>query len=111
MAKQISRKEIYVLSDEMTALGLKLAGIGNTIHIDNPTDATEYLVALAKDEAVAIIIVTENISHVNSELITKISAKPWPVIVEIPGPDGSTKKKMSSIQELVKSALGVDFEL
>ena len=111
MSTQISKNKIYVLSDEMTALGLKLSGIGNTIQIDNPTDAGKYLVTLAKDERVAIIIVTENIASANSELIIKISTKPWPVIVEIPGPEGLKKKKESAIQSLVKNALGVDFEI
>ncbi len=106
----VTREKIYVLADEMTGLGLKLAGIGNIIELSDERTGQEELIKLANDESVAIVIITEKFAELNRSIINKITLKPWPVIVEIEGPEGKMEMETNTLKELIRSAIGIEVE-
>ena len=54
---------------------------------------------------------TEKIGEENRELLGRISKKPWPVVVEIPGPEGKIERESSNLKELVRQALGIEIDI
>jgi len=107
----VQRTKIVTLTDEITALGLKLAGIGEVSSIKDGETGTAELTAYANDPDIAVLIITEDIGDKNRVIINRITQKPWPVIVEIPGPDGKKVRESSTLKELVKRALGIEMEI
>ena len=51
------------------------------------------------------------IGEENRELLGRISKKPWPVVVEIPGPEGKIERESSNLKELVRQALGIEIDI
>lgn len=107
----VTREKIYVLADEMTGLGLKLAGIGNVIELKDGNTGYDELIKLANDESVAIVVITQKYAELNRAIINKITLKPWPVIVEIEGPEGKIKMETNTLKELIRSAIGMEIDL
>ena len=105
------RHKIATVTDDITALGMRLSGIGEVTAVKEGEKASEYITQYANDPSVAVIILTEEIGEQNRALINKITLRPWPVIVEIPGPEGKMAKESSSIKELVKRALGIEMDI
>lgn len=107
----LGRRKIVSVTDEMTALGLKLAGIGEVNSIKEDESASNLISNYASDQEVAVLIVTEAIGQENRTLLNRITQRPWPVIVEIPGPEGKMDRESSTLKELVKRALGIEMDI
>lgn len=105
------RYKIATVTDDLTALGMRLSGIGEVTAIKDDESASSTISEYANDASIAVIIITERIADENRALINKITLRPWPVIVEIPGPEGKIEKESSSIKELVKRALGIEMDI
>ena len=105
------RYKIATVTDDITALGMRLAGIGEVTTIKEGESASGAISDYANDASIAVIIITEDIAEENRILINKITLRPWPVIVGIPGPGGKLDKESSSIKELVKRALGIEMDI
>lgn len=105
------RTVIATVTDDITALGMKLAGIGKIAAVKDGETGAEYLTKFAGDPSIAVLIVTEKIGELNRALCNRISQRPWPVIVEIPGPEGKIDKESSSLKDLVKRALGIEMDI
>ena len=105
------RYKIATVTDDITALGMRLSGIGEVTTIKDGESASSAISDYANDGSIAVIIITEVIAEENRLLINKITLRPWPVIVEIPGPEGKLEKESSSIKELVKRALGIEMDI
>ncbi len=115
MSTRVERSHIVGLTDEMTALGLKLAGIKRIYPIrDDETNvetSRDLLVKLIADESVAVLIITEKYADMNRAILDRAALRPWPVIVEIPGPEGKIQRETSTLKTLVKNALGIELDL
>ena len=105
------RTVIATVTDDITALGMKLAGIGKIAAVKEEETGANYITKFASDPSVAVLIITEKIGELNRPLINRISQRPWPVVVEIPGPEGKIEKESSSLKDLVKRALGIEMDI
>ncbi|MCY3411351.1 MAG: hypothetical protein INQ03_06915 [Candidatus Heimdallarchaeota archaeon] len=105
------RYKIATITDDVTALGMRLSGIGEVSSVKDGETGSDIISTYANDPSIAVIIITEEIAAENRALINKITLRPWPVIVEIPGPDGKIEKESSAIKELVKRALGIEMDI
>jgi vacuolar-type H+-ATPase subunit F/Vma7 len=108
---KIIREKIVGMTDELTSLGLRLAGIGNVIALKPDDTGSKQLSKIANDETVAVLIITESYAEKNRDVLNRLSRRPWPVIVEIPGPEGKIERESSTLKELVKNALGIEIDL
>jgi len=107
----VRRARIATVTDSITALGMKLAGMGEVAHVDDEQEATARITQYANDPSIAVLIVTERIGENNRELLNRITKRPWPVVVEIPGPEGKIQRESSTLKELVRQALGIEIEI
>ncbi len=107
----VERTVIATITDDITALGMKLAGIGKIAALKEDETGAEYITNFAGDPSIAVIIVTEKIGEMNRALLNRISQRPWPVVVEIPGPEGKIEKESSTLKDLVKRALGIEMDI
>ncbi|MCH8908366.1 MAG: hypothetical protein IH840_14860 [Candidatus Heimdallarchaeota archaeon] len=105
------RINIATVTDDITALGVKLAGIGNVAAVKEGETGRAEIMEFANDPTVAVIIVTESIGEKNRDLLNRITLRPWPVVVEIPGPEGKIERDSSSLKELVRRALGIEMDV
>lgn len=90
---------------------MKLAGIGEVAFVTSGESGLDLITKYANDPSIAVIIITEEIGELNRNLLNKITQKPWPVIVEIPGPEGKLERESSTLKDLVKRALGIEMEI
>lgn len=105
------RSIIATVTDDITALGMKLAGIGEVASIKDGESAADHITKFASDPSIAVLIVTESIGEENRVLLNRITTRPWPVVVEIPGPEGKISRESSSLKELVRRALGIEMDI
>ncbi len=105
------RSIIATVTDDITALGMKLAGIGEVASVKEGESGAEEISKFAGDPSVAVLIVTETIGEQNRNLLNRITTRPWPVVVEIPGPEGKITRESSSLKELVRRALGIEMDI
>ena len=73
----MTRERIATITDSVTALGMKLAGMGEVAALDEGEPAGELILKYANDPSIAVLIVTEKIGEENRELLGRISKKPW----------------------------------
>ncbi|RMG22920.1 MAG: hypothetical protein D6732_25250 [Methanobacteriota archaeon] len=111
MSRAIERSRIVGLTDEMTSLGLRLAGIKNVYSVPEGDNGRDLLRKLVQDDSVAVLIITEKYAEMNRRILDRAALRPWPVIVEIPGPEGKMERETSTLKTLVKNALGIELEL
>ncbi len=97
----------YLVSDNVdTYVGMKMAGIESII-LHDKDEIIKKLEELKKDKEIAIIIITERISLLIPEQVSKIKlSKKKPLLVEIPDRHGSIKGS-DSIVRYVKEAIGI----
>ena len=107
----VERTVIATVTDDITALGMKLAGIGKIAALKEDESGSNQITKFASDPSVAVLIITEKIGEMNRALLNRIAQRPWPVVVEIPGPEGKIEKESSSLKDLVKRALGIDMDI
>ncbi|OLS18683.1 MAG: V-type ATP synthase subunit F [Candidatus Heimdallarchaeota archaeon LC_3] len=99
---------ITAVADEQTCTWLKMSGIGQVYPINDPLEAGDVLKKLAKDIDRAIVLITPEIAKANSRIVQANLAKKdvFPIMLELP--IGETS---SGLQDLISSALGIEFEL
>ena len=105
------RTKIATSTDSVTALGMKLAGMGEVVEVDDEQAASAMITKFANDPTIAVMIITERIGEANRSLLYRISQRPWPVVVEIPGPEGKMERESSTLKELVRQALGIEMDI
>ena len=101
-----------MLAEEDEVQLFRLAGVKDSFVIYDTEGAKKILLELSKSENYKLIIVSNRIAHKLENLITDISTKQlYPVIVTIPDRTGATEKKVDSIRDLVKRAVGFDMKV
>ncbi|MBU3189729.1 V-type ATP synthase subunit F [Clostridium bowmanii] len=97
----------YLISDNIdTFVGMQMAGLEGIV-LHEKEEIVKKIEQLKMDEAIGIIIVTEIISDLVPEEVSKIKlSKERPLLVEIPDRHGSNKGS-DSILRYVKEAIGL----
>ena len=98
--------DFYVVADEDTVLGFRYAGIPGVI-VNTEAEAAREFDRLAESEAELILITTEQVADTVRERVNAIRFKAaLPVIVEIPGPEGSCETS-PSLLGMIREAVGI----
>ncbi|MEM4699411.1 MAG: V-type ATP synthase subunit F [Candidatus Nezhaarchaeales archaeon] len=100
--------KIVVVGDENAVAGFKLAGVSEGKVVKTPDEAEKVLKELARDEEVAVLIVTEEVISMASSLVQELYLRPRPVIVSIPSHRGVETKREDPIRSLLRRAIGVE---
>jgi V/A-type H+-transporting ATPase subunit F len=98
--------KFYCIADEDTARGFRLAGI--RVHVASTAEQARAAInnAVARTDC-AIIIITEKLAVLVRSQIQMIRlGRDYPLIVEIPGPEGPLSGR-KSLREFVQEAVGV----
>ncbi|VVB66696.1 V-type ATP synthase subunit F [Candidatus Gugararchaeum adminiculabundum] len=99
---------ILVLGDDALVTGFRLAGLTNSIKVDNAKQAEEKLNAILTDSKFGIIVLNEKmLNEMDWRLRKKIDNLAKPVIVPVPDKTGASTEG-ESLQKLVKRAIGID---
>lgn len=98
--------KFYCVADEVTARGFRLAGI--TVYVVLTAEQAQVAIDTAATRTdCAIIIITEKVASWIRSRIDKIRlGRDYPLIVEIPGPEGPLPGR-KSLRELVQEAVGI----
>lgn len=100
---------IVSITDSLTALGLRLAGISNSYEGETKEETEKLIRETVKDPSVAVIIITQPIAQDNYSLIHFLSStRDFPIFVEIPDIHGHQEGKQDRIRELIRQAVGID---
>ena len=105
-------ENIAVLAEEDEIPLFYLAGIKESFVVYDTEGASKLLLELSKREQYKLIIVSSRIAQKLENLIADISTKQlYPVIVTIPDRTGPTEKRVDSIRDLVRRAVGFDMKV
>jgi V/A-type H+-transporting ATPase subunit F len=99
---------LYVIGDEDTVVGFKMAGVQGTV-VETEREAAEALED-AEERQDALLIISEQAAEWVREDIDRIRyGAERPLIVEVPGPDGPSEE-IPSLFRLIREAVGIKFE-
>jgi len=100
-----TRERIRVIGSHNTVLGFSLLGING----DTPTDRDDLARLLRDafaDPQMALILIEEQVASVAPELVAELQGrKDFPLVVEIPGPNGALEKE--SLKDYIAGAIGI----
>lgn len=98
--------DFYVVADEDTVVGFRYAGVPGVI-VRTAGQAGAELDRLAAEQKKIIIVTTEQIANTVRDKITRIrSGEAFPLIVEIPGPQGPSEES-PSLLKMIREAIGI----
>jgi V/A-type H+-transporting ATPase subunit F len=101
--------KFHCIADEDTVRGFRLAGVSAEV-ATTASEATAAVQAATERVDCGVIMLTENIAASIRPLVEQIrSERERPLIVEIPGPEGSTHER-KSLRQLVQEAVGIRLE-
>lgn len=100
-----TREKIRVIGSHNTVLGFSLLGISG----DTPTDREDLARLLREgfaDPQMALILIEEQVASDAPELVSELQGrKDFPLVVEIPGPNGALEKE--SLKDYIAGAIGI----
>ncbi len=98
----------HVVADEDTVVGFRYAGVPGTI-VRSAAEARRELDRLASGDEKTIIVTTEQIANQVRDHVNRIrTEEEFPLIVEIPGPEGPSEQS-PSLLSLIHEAVGIRF--
>ena len=98
--------QFYVIGDEDTVLGFRLAGVDGEV-AKTPDDARNALSRAFEKEGLGVIIIPERIAAKIRESVDQYLYKTtFPLIIEIPDRHGAMEGR-GSIRDLIRAAVGV----
>jgi len=103
--------KIAGITDPVTAIGLRLAGVRRAYEVENSAEAGELFDSLIKNEEIGIIIISERIAQdIRWKLDRFLEERRGvrPVVVEIPDKVGPIPERMETVRKLVRRAIGVE---
>ena len=86
-------------------LAFKAGGV-DAYSVENSTSARETLRKIAK--SYSVIFLTDDFAEDLNDLIERMNESPYPVILPIPGVNGSSGYAKAKMKEEMERALGVD---
>ncbi len=106
--------KIVSISDEDTAIGLKLAGIGEAHVVRSQDEAEKLILQYYEEKDVGLIILSEKIGELirpTIKKLSKLSKKAYPIVVEIPDKYGPIEREVDPLQEIIRRAVGIDIQI
>lgn len=83
--------------------------IGATVYkVDNEYAAADTLREISKTDEYAVILVTENYAAKAEQLMQKLKQQTYPVVIAVPGSNGSNGFGMAGVKKDVEKAVGAD---
>jgi V/A-type H+-transporting ATPase subunit F len=105
MAGESNSRDMAVIGDQNTVLGLKLAGISGRV-VENLTEAQSALDELLAQNNLQILLITEDWAAQMRDRIDQLKlTRMEPVVLEIPGGEGGPP--VASLRELVQAVIGI----
>ena len=105
--------KVTSITDSVTADGLRLAGIEEAFETDDGNEAEDIYKELLEDEEIGVIILTEDLAQKMSDTVLESRKEKegvLPMVIEIPGTEGSVPERREFIDKLVKRAVGIKVE-
>ena len=100
-----TRERIRVIGSHNTVLGFSLLGISGDTPIDRD-DLARLLREGFADPQMALILIEEQVASDAPELVAELQGrKAFPLVVEIPGPNGALEKE--SLKDYIAGAIGI----
>lgn len=100
--------KIAVIGGRETVMGFTALGL-SAFPVSDPTEAKQIFRSLTRDsEDYAIIYVEENLAEALGAEIDKYKDSPSPVIILIPGREGSMGLGLSALNAAVERAVGTN---
>lgn len=100
--------KFFVIGDEETVLGFRLAGIEGRV-AQSPDEAREALEEAYRMENLGVIVLPERIAATVREEVDRLVYKTtFPLLIEIPDRLGPLDGRRS-IKDLIREAVGVTF--
>ncbi|NLT19109.1 MAG: V-type sodium ATPase subunit G [Firmicutes bacterium ADurb.Bin080] len=97
--------KIAMIGAKENILPFKAVGV-QVFPVSQYFEAVDLLKKIARD--FSVIFITEDLASEINETLDRYRAKPFPVILPIPGATGSTGYGMKNISHNVEKAIGVD---
>lgn len=99
--------KIGIIGDRDSVLGFMALGF-SVFDVKDAEEARARLRAAVKEEAYAVIFITEDLAEKLEDELERYKDDPLPAIVSIPGRNGTTGYGMSNIREAAIRAVGAD---
>jgi V/A-type H+-transporting ATPase subunit F len=99
------KDKIAVIGDKDSVLAFKAIGV-DVFAVYSDEDARETLRKQARNYKV--IFITEDIAEKISDIVNRYKSTAYPIVLPIPGSQGTTGYGMNSIKKDVEKAIGVD---
>ena len=97
--------KIAVMGDKESVLAFKAVG-ADVYPTKNSFDAADTLKKLAR--TYSIIYITEDIALEITDIINRYKTRAYPIVIPIPGANGSKGYGMNNISKNVEKAIGTD---
>jgi V/A-type H+/Na+-transporting ATPase subunit F len=99
----------FCIADEDTVRGFRLAGVGGKV-VTTPEEAGAALSQAAAQANLGIVILTQQVAAGIRRLVDDFRLeRDRPLLVEIPGPEGSATDG-NSLRQVVRSAVGISLD-
>ena len=105
--------KVTSITDPVTADGLRLAGIKEAFETEDGKEAEDIYKELLEEDEVGIIILTEDLAQKMSDDVLESRKEKegvLPMVIEVPGMEGSVPERREFIDKLVKRAVGIKVE-
>ncbi len=99
------KDKIAVIGDKDSVLAFKAIGV-DVFSVYNDSEAKDTLRIAARNYKV--ILITEDIAAAIKEIIARYKSAAYPIVIPIPGSQGTTGFGLNQIKKDVEKAIGVD---
>ena len=103
----MTKAKILVLGDAPLVMGFRLAGLENTVQVNEEIFQNELESALTKPEYGIIITNESMLNKIDWRLKKKLDSIAYPVVIPMPDYSGKSVEG-DEIRNLIKRALGFD---
>ena len=97
--------KIAVLGDKDSVLAFKAVG-ADAYHASTAFEANDVLRSIKDDYAV--IFITEDLASKIEDTLSKLKSRAYPIVIPIPGQNGSDGFGMKGVHSDVEKAVGAD---
>ncbi len=101
------KAKIFVIGDGPLVMGFKLAGVDNTMQVNEKDFQSELEKSLSNNDYGIIITNERMLSGVDWRLKKKLDSIAYPVVIPMPDQSGKSVEG-DQIRDLIKRALGFD---
>ena len=102
---------IAAIADEVTIMGLRLAGITDVHVVNNVQESRPILEDIANRNDIAVLMLTKDIVEYNKKIVNRLLNQHFPIIIEIPKEGVDQEEQNATLKELVRKAIGIDLNL